>query len=871
MKLKKRTALALVLTSGLSATAFSLPLLAADAAADAADTSDQPTAESELTEIVVTAEKRAENLQEVPVAVSAFTTESRDLIGIETLQDVTNYTPGVTFNQADDRITIRGITRSTNNLGIEPGIPIYVDGFYRTFNNLVEDSPLSASQVEIYRGPQGTLFGRNAIGGAVSYTSARPTNDLEGEVRATIGNYEERSFEGALGGPVNDWLRFRVYGADFVQNEGWYQSIVSHNNDMLGLRDDQEYQLQLEGNVGSGFDWWAKADHRQWDEGFGNQVNISPYNLNNSGCTAGPLSFGPAGAPDLVCPGVLGPNGTYSSFAGNTNAIKVPPLTPAVPGIGQNVTTAANPYIQQDDTPDRDTLTDWTYTLQLNWHLGFADVKYIGGYDNYVYSLATDFDGTDRASYTYTPITGLNPVLIQSQVVTLYQEDKHFFSNELNLVSSSEGPFQYVLGFYDYHEHYNQPVSIGTTLPQGQLLQPLTLTGGLAAPDPTGTPYAYNSADAGQSNAVFGQVDWSIVPEFKVEGGLRYTKDQKSSDEQIREIFWDPTFLGSKAPSFDITQLLVGDVGGNGKSQDGVNLTPTAQGYLTRHLDISSSALTGTAGVNWLPNKDTLVYLSYTRGYKEAGLNTGTLVTLPYVQPEHIDAYEAGWKETFFNRFQLNTSLFYYKYLGAQVPLTETSSIVPVAQFFNLNEDNYGAEFESTWAATDNLRFLLDYGYLHARFAGVHGLYANDFDVDPATGAAGNPEPIDGNRVPGSPDQKVSFNTIYTWRFSNGALSASGSYLWRSGSTSTVFNDPQLFAPSYGQADFRATWTSNSHYQIVGYIRNAFGVAGKDQIVGGEYVANGYGAGISNSLAWQLIPPRTYGIEARYRFGDNPR
>src|SRR5580658_8268822 len=214
MKLKKRTALALVLTSGLSATAFSLPLLAADAAADAADTSDQPTAESELTEIVVTAEKRAENLQEVPVAVSAFTTESRDLIGIETLQDVTNYTPGVTFNQADDRITIRGITRSTNNLGIEPGIPIYVDGFYRTFNNLVEDSPLSASQVEIYRGPQGTLFGRNAIGGAVSYTSTRPTDDFEGEARATGGNFEERSFEAAMGGPINDWLRFRVYAGD---------------------------------------------------------------------------------------------------------------------------------------------------------------------------------------------------------------------------------------------------------------------------------------------------------------------------------------------------------------------------------------------------------------------------------------------------------------------------------------------------------------------------------------------------------------------------------------------------------------------------------------------------------------------------------
>jgi hypothetical protein len=86
-----------------------------------------------------------------------------------------------------------------------------------------------------------------------------------------------------------------------------------------------------------------------------------------------------------------------------------------------------------------------------------------------------------------------------------------------------------------------------------------------------------------------------------------------------------------------------------------------------------------------------------------------------------------------------------------------------------------------------------------------------------------------------------------------------------------VFNNPQLVAPSYGQADFRLTWSSTSHYQVVGYIRNAFGTVGKDAIVGGEYTANGYGSGINNSLSWELIPPRTYGVELRYRFGDNPR
>jgi iron complex outermembrane recepter protein len=612
MKLKNSAALALVLTGGLSATAMTLPIYAAG--------TDENNNEPELTEIVVTAEKRAENLQEVPVAVSAFTTKERDLIGIETLEDISNYTPGVVFNQADDRVSIRGITRSTNNLAIDPGVALYVDGFYRTFNDPVEDSPLFTSQVEILRGPQGTLTGRNAIGGAINYTSARPTNDFEGEARGTLGNFEERSFEATFGGPINDWLRFKVLAGDYVQNEGYIQSNIGHADDLLGLRDNQEFQLQLEGNIGDNIDWWAKADHRDWDEGFGNSVGISPFNLNNTGCTQSGTT-----KPGLVCPGFLTPSATF-----NQN----PLIGTSTPGLGQNVTTTSNPYVVSYDTPTRDFLkNDWTYVFQASLHLGFADLRYIGGYNNYEYDLEEDFDGTSRASYLFTPATGAPPVTVNSQAQLLYQELKHFFSNEIDLVSTGDSPFQYVLGLYNYHEHFNQPVNIESVTPQPQLCNPLL---GVANPDCS--PYQYNTAASDQSNAAFGQIDWKFLPTWKGEVGLRYTKDQKAADEQAREIFWDPTTGGALTPAFDVTKLLLGDVGPNGKSLDGVNLTPNALGYLTRHLDISSDALTGTAGINWLPNKDTLMYLSYTRGYKDAGLNAGVLVQFPYVKPEFINA-----------------------------------------------------------------------------------------------------------------------------------------------------------------------------------------------------------------------------------------
>jgi iron complex outermembrane receptor protein len=850
MKLKNGAALALVLTSSLGATAISLPTFAAEA--------DESPADNELTEIVVTAEKRAENLQEVPIAVSAFTTKERDLIGIETLEDLSNYTPGVTFDQADDRVSIRGITRSTNNLAIDPGVALYVDGFYRTFNDPVEDDPLFTQQVEILRGPQGTLTGRNAIGGAINYTSSRPTHDFEGEARATVGNFEERSFEASMGGPINDWLRFKILAGDFVQNEGYIQSITGHQNDELGLRDNQEFQVQLEGNIGDNFDWWAKADHRDWNEGFGNTVDISPFNLTNTGCTQTGTT-----KPGLVCPGFLTPSATYSSGPG---------LNPTVPPLGQNISSPSNPYTIETDTETRDFLkNDWTYVFQAAFHMGFADLKYIGGYNNYEYDLDEDFDGTNRASYVYTPTTGAPPVTINSQSHLLYQELKHFFSNELDLVSTGDSPLQYVLGFYNYHEHFNQPVNIESEVPQLQLCNPTSLVTLQPEANPGCSPYQYNQATSDQSNAVFGQLDWKFVPTWKAELGLRYTKDQKASDERAREVFWDPTTGGALQPAFDVSQLLLGDVV-NGKSADGVNLTPDAQGFLTRHLDIKSHALTGTAGLNWLPNKDTLMYLSYTRGYKDAGLNSGVLVTFPYVKPEFIDAYEAGWKQTYFNQLQLDTSLYYYNYIGAQFPLNITSqNSPPVAEFFNINEKIYGAEFESKWAATDALRFNLAFGWNHARFSDK-GAFANGAD-QPVPNAAGTlqapEETIDGNRVPGTPDYKASFNANYSFKLTNGSLVLSGSYLWRSSSSSTVFNEPLFVAPSYGQTDLRATWFSNSHYTLVGYIRNAFNVVGKDAITGGQYVAGGY-AGANNALSWQLIPPRTYGIEARYRFGDNP-
>ena len=178
---------------------------------------------SVLEEVVVTAQKRSEGLQDVPVAVSAFTSEIRDLIGITTIGDLTDLTPGLSYATTLDRMSLRGIGRLTNNYGSDPGIATYSDGFYTASNVEAGKRSIHTERIEVLRGPQGTLYGRNSIGGALNIISKRPTETWQGEVRAVAGNYDVQIFDGAISGPITDWLRFKVSGSTGGQGEGFFR------------------------------------------------------------------------------------------------------------------------------------------------------------------------------------------------------------------------------------------------------------------------------------------------------------------------------------------------------------------------------------------------------------------------------------------------------------------------------------------------------------------------------------------------------------------------------------------------------------------------------------------------------------------------
>src|SRR5215217_3834578 len=220
---------------------------------------------NEIEELVVTAEKREQSLQDVPVAVSAFTDERRELVGINSVQDLTNFTPGLSYSTNNDRIALRGIGRFSNNRSVEGGVAMYNDGFYTSSVTAFAQSTLFLERTEALRGPQGTLYGKNAIGGALNIVSKRPTDDLYAEVRGGVGNYDYKFGEAAISGPLFGTIRGRLAGTYSNYGKGVFHNLNPNGKDEGNRGTFWNVEGQLDGNLGDGkVEWFLKHSQTEW-------------------------------------------------------------------------------------------------------------------------------------------------------------------------------------------------------------------------------------------------------------------------------------------------------------------------------------------------------------------------------------------------------------------------------------------------------------------------------------------------------------------------------------------------------------------------------------------------------------------------------
>jgi iron complex outermembrane receptor protein len=870
-----------------------------------------------IQEIVVTAQKRDENLETVPVAITAYTSKERDLLGMETIQDFTNFTPGLAYSTGLDRAFIRGIGRETNNLATQPGVATYADGVYGYSVVAVSNDSMFQDRVEVLRGPQGTLYGRNSIGGTIDAISKRPTKDWEAEVRINVGNYGVHNFEGSVSGPISDTMRIKFAGYKNDQTQGYYNNLA--NGSTYGGNGNYFYwEAQLEWDVTPDVEFWLKADQLGYNQSY--------YFTNSNGS----LEYAPYGVQSLT------PTEGYGLLFGSN-------VTPA--GVLTTNPGATNLHdISASQVASNATLSrTYQVTPQLTWHTPWsADLKYLGAYTSYYYDLHQDwnltqnFNGAAITSYVYPVLPGSGqcngsdcpPLTVFPQSEFHYVQNEKYWSNELDLTSHSDSSLQWIVGLYEYGEKWDQPISINQNAqgiadrgcvtifvalvgPNGGCLEtPVNVLSAtdvtLAAPNPSNNIYSQEANMKGESYALFGQTDWKFAPTWKLTTGARYTYDKLSGLESYRELCFGlpsclgipsvppqaigsptipagaglapppfyttgPGLFGALTPVNDITAQNASGISACFSPTSGAfnpNLcrfrgagTPTLNpnGMWQRALSDHWDAITGTAGLEWTPTDTTLGYLKYTRGYKSGGFNAGTVVANPESNPEHVDALELGGKEVFNRQIQVNGAFYVYDYKNLQDPLFQVPAGggTGFTNIINIPKViSYGVEFESIWQPIANLQILLDYSYMDATIR-------SDFSVQ-------NPVSLSfvdvkGQTVPQSPRHKAAANANYTWRFVPGALNLSSSYVWKAKTYDSIFNEPYYLAPSYSQVDARLTWNDASdRYTVFLYGKNLANRIGYSNVDAQRVNANAAGI-VSTASEYELTPPRTYGIELQYR------
>lgn len=857
----------MILKFALLASTAVLPLTVAMAQTDAAtpiDATEQaaPATNSGEEEVVVTAQKRSQRLQDVPIAISAYTAETRQLLGLQNVQDYTAFTPGLSYSGSNDRVYVRGIGRQTNTNGSDPGVATYTDGIYDSQTFTVGASDFFLDRVEILRGPQGTLYGRNSIGGAINAITKRPTDEFAAEARLQIGSFETTNIEASASGPLSDWLRARVAGALYHQGEGYFENIADGSTE--GGKGDRHYaELQLEADIGEKGRAWLKVFTNGIDATNRSTNVVSPYDV----------------AP--YPPGYITPGAGFGFLVG-TAVTTGSATNPGITDIRQIST----------NTPQTIKLSDSIGLAgELSWDFDTFQVKYIGGYQQYNLETVRDFDNTAVDSYTFplaaTPFCSLltapfpcPPLTVRPVQRFIYVEDKDYTSHEINFASTDDGPVQWIAGVYYYSENFDQQARFNNSA-QTELQAPTDAVTSAPAPlNPDGDFVYAGSKMKTQSIAVFGQVDWAVTDQIKLTAGLRYTHDNKEGTEAFRMVCLgcdasvSPDQFGMFTPALDLTTTFASALPAPGVST-ALAFDPVT-GRVTRGLKDSWEAVTGTAGIEWKPDAETLAYARYSRGYKAGGFNAGGISVLPRTDQEQIDAFEVGVKKSWGREFQINAAGYYYNYKDLQVPLTV---IIPggaqLTEFFNISESHsYGIELEAMWRPTDNLQIMANYAFAGSEIqeaccfvdgADPGAIQPGAQPVGPLIGTQ-QPQSLNGQELPQQTPHKIALNAVYTVNFDAGALDLSASYTWRDQTYHSVFNRSYTQTPAFDMVDLRAIWTAaDESYRVIGYVKNVFDEVGYDHAEGQSY-GPGFSLPGAVSQTYGIMPPRTFGLQVQLRF-----
>jgi iron complex outermembrane recepter protein len=700
----------------------SVPALAQDAAEE--DTGG-------IAEIVVTAQKRAENVQSVPIAISAFAGEAMQERAVGNVSQLAAIAPNVSLDSnvpfsgstAVLAAAIRGIGSNDFAFNIDPGVGIYIDGVYLARSVGANQDLLDIERIEILKGPQGTLFGRNTIGGAVSVVTKEPAKEFSGQGDFTIGRYDLMQARASINVPLSDTLYSSV-------------SFVIKSRDGYGKR------IAFPGGLGAnstpytafpstGYD----SPRREGDED--NRTFRAKLKYDNDGAfritLAGDYQRNKSSAPNSLVGITSGQNPNFGDLYNLCISSDSATLTAISGAIGLNLNNLCGSYGTQLPSQRRGLTTPVTriYGLggvnadanpnnnRLLWNnqfiTGDPDVSYANGNNfseltNWGLTATADFDVADTVALksisSYREGHWLSGSDLDGSPVnmlhTSFDQDQWQLSQEFQLTGSAmDKKLNYVLGAYYFKE-------------KGTLLDLVTFAEGMNQID---GPNWLST----ENYAAFGQIDFRPTDLIGITLGGRYTHEKKAFEggqQELNGLFYK--LAGCSDVNGNITPNA--PIAGAGSPSCRVAIgyptdTNPLRVYPGGINKATFSNFSPKVGVQLHPAQDVMVYGSWSKGYKTGGWTTRYTTpqtTVANYDPEKATTFEIGVKSTLLDRrLQVNASAFSTKYtdiqLNYQVGTSPTIDNVGDARI-------KGVELEIVAAPVRGFTLNASVGYLDAHY-----------------------------------------------------------------------------------------------------------------------------------------------------------
>ncbi|MCW8833966.1 MAG: TonB-dependent receptor [Colwellia sp.] len=769
--------------------------------------------------IEVTSQKRVENSQEVPIALSAFTTGDLRKIGAQTINDIGGATPGLDTNSralTQPKIGIRGLTSTNSGIGGESNVVVYQDGVYAGRAGGAQINFNDIERIEVLKGPQGTLFGKNAAAGAIVMVSKKPHEDFEANYRLTLGNYNKRKLEGLINVPLTDNVYFRG-SAVINQRDGYldgfqyndiYQNPDADPNSFTKTEflneDDMSARLSVLWEASSDTEVLFRAEYNEVDQDARPSYSVNRDVYRNEGTGDDP-------------------HGIYETDFNNVEGREL-----------------------------------FTTSLEINSSLSWAEFTSITAYKTYDTFNYNEEDGSAHPKVYFNDLN---------------DEEMDFYSQEFRFTGVTDNGLKWTVGASYSKEELEQtssaqmssntidafavnqallaaglpPTGIPGVVPgvidtpaglgiagllkqrvpgalqmlaqaTGQTVNQVAMQIAQFNLDKPWTEYNDNTGDY-TSYGLFADATYSITDDLSITAGIRWSKDEK--DFTMLSYYQntiDIPFPGVPSMPFGFRfqkQNFLTDENGQAILDDNGN-------YQAIQVSDSWSQVTPRFVVDYKLADNTMVYASYTEGYKAGGFNA----TNPSksVDQEDVSNIEVGLKSTFLDdTVRFNATVYDYDYDNFQIRMLVDEGGVPQLSTINADVTGQGFEVETSWLATDNLMLSLNYSHVET-------------EILSQVEQEGAPD-IVGMELPNAPANKLFVSADYFVELDSGEINFHLNYtqfdertFLDQTSVDKLPVDPNSIegltsdnnVDGYGLANLRITYEHVNDWQISLYANNLF-------------------------------------------------